>query len=78
MATVLTATLSTCGRMITRGRQQLSRFDELEESTWPKKGKRGLIDTGTDNRFVKRNEDGTFKESVDIVRSLAADQRSKS
>jgi hypothetical protein len=37
--------------------------------------KRELIDTGTDKRFVKRNDDGTFKESVDVGRSLAADQR---
>jgi hypothetical protein len=43
-----------------------------------KKGKRELIDTGRDKRFVKRNEDGTFKESVDVGRSLAADRRSKS
>ncbi len=43
-----------------------------------KKGKRELIDTGTDKRYVKRNEDGTFKESVDVGRSLAADRRSKS
>ena len=43
-----------------------------------KKGKRELIDTGTDKRYVKRNQDGTFKESVDVGRSLAADRRSKS
>ena len=43
-----------------------------------KKGKRELIDTGTDKRYVKRNPDGTFKESVDVGRSLAADRRSKS
>jgi len=43
-----------------------------------KSGKRELIDTGTDKRYVKRNPDGTFKESVDVGRSLAADRRSKS
>ncbi len=43
-----------------------------------KKGKRELIDTGKDKRYVKRNEDGTFKESVDVGGSLAADRRSKS
>ncbi|MBC8032297.1 MAG: hypothetical protein H7Z16_19595 [Pyrinomonadaceae bacterium] len=43
-----------------------------------KKGKRELIDTGTEKRYVKRNEDGTFKESVNVGRSLAADRRSKS
>ncbi len=43
-----------------------------------KKGKRELVDTGTDKRFAKRKQDGTFKESADVGRSLAADQRSKS
>jgi hypothetical protein len=43
-----------------------------------KTGKRELINTGTDKRYVKRNPDGTFKESVDVGRSLAADRRSKS
>ena len=43
-----------------------------------KPGKRELIDTGTDKRYVKRNKDGTFKESVDVGKSLAADRRSKS
>ena len=43
-----------------------------------KSGKRELIDTGTDKRFVKRRKDGTFKESDDVGRSLAADRRSTS
>lgn len=43
-----------------------------------KKGKRELIDTGTDKRYVRRNKDGTFKDSADVGRSLAADRRSKS
>jgi hypothetical protein len=43
-----------------------------------KSGKRELINTGTDKRYVKRNPDGTFKESADVGRSLAADRRSKS
>ncbi len=43
-----------------------------------KKGKRELIDTGTDKRYTKRNTDGTFKESVEGGRSLVADRRSKS
>jgi hypothetical protein len=43
-----------------------------------KKGKRELIDTCTDKRYVKRNPDGTFKDSVHVGRSLAADRRSKS
>ena len=36
---------------------------------------RELIDTGTDKRFVRRDEEGRFKESDDVGRSLAADQR---
>ena len=40
-------------------------------------GKRTLIDTGTDKRFVRRRGDGTFKESDDVGRSLAADRRTK-
>ena len=42
-----------------------------------KKGaaKRELIDTGTDKRFVRRDEKGHFKESDDVGRSLGADRR---
>ena len=40
--------------------------------------KRELIDTGTDKRFVRRDEDGKFSESVDVGKSLAADQRKHS
>jgi hypothetical protein len=38
-------------------------------------GKRELIDTGTDKRFVRRDEQGRFDEVVDVGRSLAADRR---
>ena len=38
---------------------------------------RELIDTGTDKRYVRRDENGQFKESDDVGRSLAADQRQK-
>ena len=37
--------------------------------------KRELIDTGMDKRFVRRDQDGKFSESVDVGKSLAADQR---
>ena len=40
--------------------------------------KRELIDTGTDKRIVRRDEDGKFKESDDVGKSLAADQRQHS
>ena len=39
--------------------------------------KRELIDTGTDKRYVRRDESGQFKESDDVSRSLAADRRKK-
>lgn len=39
--------------------------------------KRELIDTGSDKRFVRRDEKGQFKASADVGRSLAADQRQK-
>jgi hypothetical protein len=38
---------------------------------------RELIDTGTDKRYVRRDERGRFKESDDVGRSLAADRRQK-
>ena len=38
---------------------------------------RELIDTGSDKRFVRRDEKGRFKEVVDVGRSLAADQQQK-
>jgi hypothetical protein len=46
---------------------------ELHKET--KMSKRELIDTGTDKRYVRRDEDGKFKKSVDVGRSLSADKR---
>lgn len=40
-------------------------------------GKRELIDTGRDKRFVKRDAAGKFKESDDVGKSLAQDRRKK-
>jgi len=40
-------------------------------------GKRELIDTGTDKRYVRRNKKGQFKKSDDVGRSLAQDVRRK-
>ncbi|ATE65618.1 hypothetical protein [Rhizorhabdus dicambivorans] len=39
--------------------------------------KRELIDTGTDKRYMRRDERGRFKESDDVGRSLAADRRTQ-
>ncbi len=41
----------------------------------PKARKRELINTGTDKRFVRRDEMGQFRDVVDVSRSLAADIR---
>ena len=38
-------------------------------------GKRELIDTGTDKRYVRRDEEGRFSESVDVGRSLSQDRK---
>jgi hypothetical protein len=37
------------------------------------KNDRELIDTGTDKRYVRRDEKGQFKESDDVGRSLSQD-----
>jgi hypothetical protein len=38
---------------------------------------RELIDTGTDNRYVRRNAKREFHESDDVGRSLRQDRRKK-
>ena len=40
-----------------------------------KKTDRELIDTGTDKRFVRRDEEGQFKESDDVGRSISRDRQ---
>lgn len=37
--------------------------------------KRELIDTGADKRYVRRDEQGRFKESDDVGRSLSQDRK---
>jgi hypothetical protein len=37
--------------------------------------KRELIDTGTDKRYVRRDETGRFDEVVDVSRSLSPDRK---
>ena len=39
------------------------------------KSHRELIDTGTDKRYVRRNEKGQFDEVADVGRSLAQDRK---
>jgi hypothetical protein len=38
-------------------------------------GKRELLDTGADKRYIRRDEDGQFEESDDVGGSLAQDVR---
>jgi hypothetical protein len=38
-------------------------------------GKRKLINTGTDKRYVRRSGEGRFKESDDVGRAGASDRR---
>ena len=38
-------------------------------------GKREHIDTGSDKRFVRRDEQGQFKESDDVSRSSRTDRQ---
>ena len=40
-------------------------------------GKRELIDTGSDKRYVRRDDKGQFKESDDQGRSLSQDIKRK-
>jgi hypothetical protein len=37
--------------------------------------KRELVDTGTDKRYVRRDERGRFNESEDVGRALAQDRQ---
>ena len=39
--------------------------------------KRELINTGSDKRYVRRDQSGKFKDSDDVGRSLAQDRRRK-
>jgi len=42
-----------------------------------KAAKRELINTGRDKRYVRRDDQGEFKESDDMGRSLSQDRRRK-
>ncbi len=39
------------------------------------KSHRELIDTGTDKRFVRRDEQGRFEDVADVGRSLSRDRQ---
>ena len=46
-----------------------------KDSAGSKSSKRELIDTGTDKRYVRRDDNGQFEESDDVGRSLSQDVR---
>ena len=48
-----------------------------KKTTKKKVAKRELIDTGNDKRYVRRNAQGEFKQSVDVGRSQSKDQKRK-
>jgi hypothetical protein len=56
------------------GKKKAAKKTAVKKSR-PKARKRELINTGTDKRFVRRDEAGQFKDVVDVSRSLAADIR---
>jgi hypothetical protein len=47
------------------------------KSTRKQAGKRELIDTGSDKRYVRRSATGRFQESDDVGRSQSQDRRRK-
>jgi hypothetical protein len=53
-------------------------YTSWEDVLMPKKtnkSHRELIDTGTDKRFVRRNEKGQFEDVADVGRSLSRDRQ---
>jgi hypothetical protein len=38
-------------------------------------GKRELVETGTDKRYVRRDDKGRFDEAVDVGKSLSQDRK---
>jgi hypothetical protein len=63
-------------RRLSGGRRGTSRAPS-GGTTMKKAHDRQLIDTGTDKRYVRRDDAGRFKESNDVGRSLAQDVRKK-
>jgi hypothetical protein len=47
----------------------------LDRRRWKMAGKRELIDTGNDKRYVRRDDKGQFNEVEDVGRSSAQDQK---
>ena len=68
-------------KVVAKRKPQAKRKASLKRKPTTKRkaaAKRELINTGTNKLYVRRNERGTsFKEVVDVSRSLAADRRRK-
>ena len=61
-------------------RKSAAKKTGMKKSTTNKKkasGKRELINTGRDKRYVRRGAEGQFKESDDVGRSLSSDRPRK-
>jgi hypothetical protein len=54
-----------------------TRKSSTKKRTKTRSGKRELLNTGSDKRFVRRGKKGRFKESDDVGRSLTTDRRKK-
>ena len=52
-------------------------YGKEEDSRPQDAAKRELINTGTDQRYVRRSSSGQFKESDDVGRSLVRDRATK-
>jgi len=61
--------------MIKKAAARKSPAKKAAKKKRPKARQRELIDTGTDKRFVRRDEMGQFQDVVDVGQSLAADIR---
>ena len=63
------------------GSKTSGKKSSAKKSTTKKKrrkaSRRELIDTGTDKRYVRRDDSGRFNESDDVGRSLSMDRRRK-
>jgi hypothetical protein len=62
------------------GKKTARKASAVKKGTKKKKrasGKRELIDTGRDKRYVRRDAQGQFNESDDVGRSLSMDRRRK-
>ena len=59
----------------THGTGVATRIVGVIMATTKSSSKRELVNTGTDKRYVRRDEKGQFKESDDQGRALSSDRR---